>query len=844
MLKHLLAPVLLVFFSVSLLAQMPTPNQPEVLQALPPFPAEPVRELSIFRETQPGKPFTVTGPRGAVLGQQDGTFEAWIFPWKVLSDMRITAEMQDYAVPIDVNEHAATIDVRPGHTTITFSHANFTIRETLLTPQHAPDGAGALAFYQIAAVRPMTLTFHFTPEMRRMWPALADDHPSPEWVKTGESGFYILHLTTPDHAAAFAIPQAVPGVLAPYQERPKTYPLEFVLHFDPAHDSGKVFPLLMTTADSSNDTTRSALAARLRTLQESFQKLYLDTQAHYQDLLASRLRIETPDSKLNEAFQWAELAIDQLQVETTPSRVDTALVAGMYPSGDSSRPGFGWYFGRDSLWTLYAVNSYGDFGLSRRELEFLIRRQRSDGKILHEWSQTADLLDWKSQPYAYASADSTLLFLMATDDYLRVSGDTDFVRSHWDALVRAWDFERSHDSDGDGVYDNSEGTGWVESWPPGMPHQEIYLAALDQQASSAMSHLAQSMGHADVAKQAEDRAARVAATLEKQYFLADKKFYAFSRNADGTTDPSPTVYPAIASWNGTYKLPQAEPMLSRWASSEFSTDWGTRDLSPTVSFYDPISYHQGTVWPLFTGWVSLAEYRNGRSLAGYSHMMQNANLTWSQDLGSVTELLSGQFFAPLGRSSSHQLWSSAMVISPIVRGLFGVEWDADRNALTLTPSMPAEWEHAKLLRLPLGGSTVDLEMSREGPALLVRATGGSSSNLRLDSHTPGTKYIGGVLRIPLPAVEAGIQSNLPDPGSATHQMKVLDQVETSNSLTLRLSAPAQSQQELCLRINDRTKMVHTDDAHLVPRATPGLSTVEINFGVGSGYVEKTVTFRW
>ncbi len=842
--KHSLALIPLLLSSGLLLAQMPTSSQPGALQALPSLPSEPAKELSIFRDTQPGKPFTVTGPRGAVLGQQDGTFEAWIFPWKVLSNMRITVDMQDYPVPIDVNEHAATIDVRPDHTTITFSHANFTIRETLFAPQHAPDGTGALAFFQIAAVRPMTLTFHFTPEMRRMWPALADDHPSPEWVKTGDSGFYILHLTTPDHAAAFAIPQAVPGVLSPYQERPKTYPLEFVLHFDPSRDSEKVFPLLMTTADSITETTSAALAGKLRTLQESFQKLYLDTQAHYRDLLASRLSIETPDSKLNEAFGWAELAIDQLQVETTPARVDTALVAGFYSSGDSSRPGFGWFFGRDALWTLYAVNSYGDFGLTRRELEFLIRRQRADGKILHEWSQTADLLDWKSQPYAYASADATLLFLMAIDDYLRVSGDKEFVRSHWDALVRAWDFERSHDSDGDGVYDNSEGTGWVESWPPGMPHQEIYVAVLDQQASSAMAHLAQSMGHADIAKQAQDRAVSVASTLEKEYLPVDKKFYAFSRNADGTTDSSPTIYPSVASWDGSYKLPHAEPMLSRWASSEFSTDWGTRDLSPTVSFYDPISYHQGTVWPLFTGWVSLAEYRNGRSLAGYAHMMQNANLTWAQDLGAVTELLSGQFYAPLGRSSSHQLWSSAMVISPIMRGLFGVEWDAERNTLTITPSIPAEWEHAKLLRLPLGVSTVDLEISREGSSLLVRASGGSSSNRRLDSHTPGAKYTAGVLRIPLPAVEAGIESSLPDPGSATHQLKVLDQVATSNSLTLRLSAPAQSKQELYLRINDRTKVVHTDDAHLVPRASPGLTDVEVDFGPGTGYVDKTVTFRW
>ena len=62
----------------------------------------------------------VVGPRGAILGLQDGSFEAWIFPWKIFSNLRISAEMKDYPVPIDVNEQAAAIEVRPDHTTITF----------------------------------------------------------------------------------------------------------------------------------------------------------------------------------------------------------------------------------------------------------------------------------------------------------------------------------------------------------------------------------------------------------------------------------------------------------------------------------------------------------------------------------------------------------------------------------------------------------------------------------------------------------------------------------------------------------------------------------------------------
>ena len=231
--------------------------------ALVNFPFENSVPLKIVREAIPSRPFTVVGPRGAILGQQDGSFEAWIFPWKIFRNFRISADMKDYPVPIDVNEQAALIEVLPDHTTITFSHANFTIREVLFAPQNAPDGSGVLAFFQVQAVRPVTLTFQLTPEMKRMWPALSDDRPSPEWVKTPAGGFYVLHLNFPDHAAAVEMPGAEPGILAPYQERAKTYPLQFVLHFDPAHDGNKLFPLLLATADTAADSNRAALAETL-----------------------------------------------------------------------------------------------------------------------------------------------------------------------------------------------------------------------------------------------------------------------------------------------------------------------------------------------------------------------------------------------------------------------------------------------------------------------------------------------------------------------------------------------------------------------------------------------------
>ncbi len=835
--KALLFACATTLFTLPLAAQ----TLPVQLTALPPvarFDTPDTGKLSILQEINPAKPFSVLGPRGALLGQQDGTFEGWIFPWKLFRDMRISARMQDYNVPIDVNEYASTIDVQPDRTTITFAHANFTIREVLFAPNHPADGSGVAAYFEVQAIRPMDITFSFTPEMKCIWPAESDDVPSPEWVATsGGSGFYMLHLNFPDHASALAIPGAQPGILAPYQEHAKVYPLQFVVHFDPKKDAQTVYPLLMATADTAQTATKQNFDKLLLDQDTNFAKSFADNHADYVRFLAEHTAIETPDRKLNDAFRWAELSINQLRVETIPSHSETALVAGFVSSGDTARPGFGWFFGRDALWSLYAVNSYGDLKLSREEIEFLLKRQKSDGKIMHEWSQAADLVDWARLPYEWASADATPLLLMEMQDYLAISGDKAFIEKHWDALAKAWQFETTHDSDGDGIYENTEGSAWVESWPPGMPHQEIYLAAVDQQASTAFAKLAQATGHSDLAAAAQRRADHIKAQIEKEYYLPKTQSYAFSRNPDGSTDDSATIFPSVAWWDGSLALDKAGPLMTRWASSEFSTDWGTRDLSPATAFYDPISYHQGTVWPLYTGWVSLAEYRTGRSLSGYAHMEQNANMTWSQDLGNVTELLSGEYFRPLGRSTAHQLWSSAMVVTPIVRGLFGISWDAARNTISIAPNLPADWDHAAVRRLALGTGFTDLEFTRKGRDLAITASNG----VHLESTVKGARQSGGALLIPLPPVEVFIASALPVPGDVTHQMKVLDQTLEGRSLTLRLSAPGGSRQRMQARVNDEKLRVQMNGRPLQGEA---LQPIELSFPQGSGYVEQTIRFTW
>lgn len=777
-----------------------------------------------------GQPFTVAGPQGVIVGQQEGTFEAWVLPVKLLSHFTIEADVEGYDVPIDLNSMAREIEVRPDHTTITYSHIALTVRQTMFAPETSPAGTGAVVLFQVDSLHPVDLIFRFTPEMREMWPEPGFGVPSAEWVQKGASGLYILHTDFPQLAGAVALPGAAHGIMAPYQERPKFYPLEFHLHVDPKTDRGRVYPLLMAVGRSKETATSEALETKLQDLDDHLPEIYAAHVAAYREQEATLTSIKTPDAKLNADFGWAETSIGQLRAKAQPSG-EMALVAGYFSSGDSARPGFGWFFGRDSLYTIYALDSYGDFKLTREELEFLMRRQRDDGKMMHEYSQTAAYVDWKALPYEYAAADSTPLFLTAMLDYVRSSGDVAFLRDHREEVLKAWHFETTHDSDGDGVYDNSQGTGWVESWPPGMPKQEIYLALLDQQASEAMAKLGAMLGDESVATEASDRAKRLHETIEHEYYLPSMQRYAFSRNEGGKLDTTPTVFPAIAWWNGGAGLDHAEASLKDWASHDFATDWGLRDIAASDALYDGMSYHQGSVWPLFTGWEAMAEYGAGHALAGYQSTMQNVELTDAQDLGAVTELLSGDFFTPFGRSTSHQLWSSAMVITPVMRGMFGITVDGLKHTVKVRPQLPADWDGAEVDRLHMGESVVNVSYQREGLAMVVRLQQVSG---------PAVQFAGGVdtQRVPLPAFEVAIGRGLPLPGARTAQMKVLDEMVGAHSLRLELEGMAGTEDVLKVRRNDAGAQLRVEGAEVVPEG------VRVQFPAGSGYVSQTVTLRW
>ncbi len=813
--------------------------------ALAPVPAFPLdtNPLVITRAARTNQPFSVTGQRGAILGQQNGDFELWLLPVKLLHDAHLTAELDGYDAAIELNDHASSIEVRPDHTTITYAHAAITVRQHMFIPRNSEPGlASAVVLFEVHSSRRARISLSFTPSMERQWPAPNFGRPSGSWTASGTGGGYMLATDNPGFFGIVAMPNAQPGPIRPYQERPRSEPLVIRFSYDPAKDDHSFYPLLAAVSDGNGTApdARRALLDRLLSTGARIPELYRSTAAYYDRFFDTHLTASTPDPRLNDALRWAEVSIEQSRVATGNG---SALAGGWFTSGDSARPGFGWFFGRDTLWTLYAVNSYGDFALSRDAMDFLLAHQREDGKMMHEYSQTAAEVDWAHLPYLYAAADATPLFIMQIDDYVRASGDLAYLQKHWNDIKRAYGFTRAHTTDG--VYDNTQGTGWVEEWVPKMPHQEIYLAALDQQSSQSIASMARLMHDDTLAADAGRTATAIAAKLA-DYRGADGT-YTFSRNADGTYEAVPSIFPSVAWWSGALALPHAEATFDAWAGQRFATDWGVRSVADNAAIYDPISYHHGSVWPLYTGWAAMAEYRTGRPLQAMNNLLANAQLTFLQDPGAITEVLSGEFLEPLGRSSSHQLWSSAMLLSPAIRGLFGLEPDALTHTLRVAPQLPAAWNEVAIDNVPVGEDRFHVRMKRVAARLEVDVFAPQPTVLCLTRQlTEAPCTAGPQLHhhtvVPLPPVEIIDEQPPAVEGARTRNLKIIALEQGEQSLTLTVEAPGGTVQHLRLRRNDpRIGSVFAEGATLsgdtLTLAFPSQASAD-------DYRTATVKLRW
>ena len=137
------------------------------------------------------------------------------------------------------------------------------------------------------------------------------------------------------------------------------------------------------------------------------------------------------------------------------------------------------------------MSAYGDLDTVRQSLEFLRKRQRADGKMMHELSQGAGFIRWfEDYGYGYYHADTTPLYIVAVRDYVRASGDAAFARDFWPSMRKAYDYCASTDEDGDGLMDNTKaGVGAVETGALRRRDvlTDVYLGTVWTEAAGAMA---------------------------------------------------------------------------------------------------------------------------------------------------------------------------------------------------------------------------------------------------------------------------------------------------------------------------------------------------------------------
>ena len=247
----------------------------------------------------------------------------------------------------------------------------------------------------------------------------------------------------------------------------------------------------------------------------------------------------------------------------------------------------------------------------------------------------------------------------------------------------------------------------------------------------ALSNLAHLAGREDVSKQLGGEFAHQKPLVNQTFWSAEKNRFAFALDQKNQQVDEPSVLATVPMWFGLLDDEKAGPMITELAQPEHQADWGMRIISSRAAKYSAGGYHFGSVWPLFTGWASVGEYRYHRALPGYSNLRANALLALDGSLGHVTEVLSGDYYQPLSTSSPHQIWSAAMVISPLLRGLFGLAADAGASRLTFAPHIPADWTEFTLDSVRVGAASLHIQYHKtvNEIALEVGRTGSGDCNL-------------------------------------------------------------------------------------------------------------------
>ncbi len=439
------------------------------------------------------------------------------------------------------------------------------------------------------------------------------------------------------------------------------------------------------------------------------------------------------DPLLTAVLQRTESDLGALRIHDDTREGRTFVAAGA--------PWFMTLFGRDSLLTAWMALPL-DVGLALGTMQQLaeMQGQRVDplteeepGRIMHEIRRGPASGQVLGGEVYYGTVDATPLFVMLLAEVRRWGADLEAVQALLPAADAALEWiEHFGDRDGDGFVEYQRATdrglanqGWKDSFdgindstghlaptPIALCEVQGYVYA----ALTARAELAEEFGESATASRLRDRAAELRSKFAEAFWIPEKGWYAIALDRHKRRVDSLTSNIGHCLWSGIATDEHAARIVEQLSTPQMDSGFGLRTLASSMGAFNPMSYHNGSVWPHDTAIAvaGLLRYRHIPGAIELATRLADGLLDAASAFGGrLPELFCGfprsRFPAPVPypTSCSPQAWASAAPLL-LVRSFLGLEPDVPHRTLTVLPHVPARWGRVELTDLRLGGTVLDL----------------------------------------------------------------------------------------------------------------------------------------